>query len=332
MDTENFKYILIANDWNEGLSVRKLAKKYELTEHSIYFHLYYAGKRGIKLREKKPKYELVAQDWNRGLRRSEIARIHSISYQDVNSFLRNAKAHGIKVYSAAERKKIYSSQSEFNPDTIDQSSDINREYSFPFDQTILQIKKSILEMKDRRQQIIELLKEYKPIEVVKLLNISVKEVYDVIDLLSSEEIKQIKKAFVRNREYVFSRVKFYKNKGMKTIEALRKIEKEISIENISELVDVYFVMDLYSLIEKLLDRKLNMDDLDKVEIEYLSQLKVLIGAEIKYSKVRKEYKQLLESGMNISFNKLSEKYDIKPDSLIEILGREDNCTDGDRGL
>lgn len=294
-------YIQISRDWNNGLTKEKIIEKYKISESLLFSHLNYAKKRGIELtrrKREKPKkkilqYEIIVQEWNNGLSKERIIEKYNIKEGSFYSYLSRARRSGIKV------KENAINESRKN-------------------------KIQVEEPNNNREEIIELLKTFLPRQVAKRLKIYTKTVFDVMDSLNSEERKEVNKAFIRNRPYVFSRVKKLKKDGKSVLEALKSIESNIPLHFLSQLQEVYYNLRLYSYIEKSINKRLYLDEtISGKEKEYLKGLKDNMHLEVISVQIRKSQKEALNSGKTISYDRLCKEFNVRTSFLVDLLGREE---------
>ena len=297
-------YILISQDWNDGISEEKILKKYNVNKKTLQTYLSKAKKNGIEIKEKKSKYILVTEDWNNGLSEEEILKKYSICKSTLASYLSKARKKGILV---TKREKFEGNKAQENVINESRTNKIQVE-----------------EPNHNREEIKELLKTFLPRQVAKRLKISTKTVFDVMDSLNSEERKEVNKAFIRNRPYIFSRVKKLKKDGKSVLEALKSIESNIPLHFLAQLQEVYYNLGLYSYIEKSINKRLYLDEtISGKEKEYLKGLKDDMHLEVISRQIRKMRKEDLEKGKVISYDRLSREYNVRTSFLVDLLGREE---------
>ena len=95
-------FVLIAEDWNNGLEEEKILEKYNIKKITLQTYLSKAKKNGIgvksKVKEKaKPKYMQVVDDWNNGLPEEKILEKYNIKKNTLQTYLNKAKKNGIEV-------------------------------------------------------------------------------------------------------------------------------------------------------------------------------------------------------------------------------------------
>ena len=304
------KYMQVAEDWNNGLSEEEILKKYNIIKSTLQNYLSRARKRGIevKSREKaKLKYVQIVEDWNNGLSKEEILKKYNIKKSTLQSYLSQARKRGIEVKAKEKAKPKYMEVTEDRNNGLSEE-----EIIFQKDQ------------KRSREKIKESLKLYLPRQVAKRLKISTKTVFDVMDSLNSEEEKEVNRAFIRNRPYVFSRVKKLKKDGKSVLEALKSIESNIPLHFLSQLQEVYYNLRLYSYIEKSINKRLYLDEtISGKEKEYLKGLKDNMRLEVISVQIRKNQKEALESEKTISYDRLCKEFNVRTSFLVDLLGREE---------
>lgn len=316
------KYMQIAEDWNRGLSPEKIIKKYRIKKSSLHSYLNKARKNGIKIKKRVFTYIQVAKDWNRGLSQEYILRKYKIKKTTLQVYLSKARKYGIQV--PLDRNKV-KDKSRPKRIFIKKTSNIKNQVKTNKSNNIEKENKKISEItKKDRNKIIDLLKTFLPRQVAKRLKISCKTVFDVIDSLNEDEKKEVDKAFVRNRQYVFRELKKCKNKGYSPIDSLAIIDEKIPVCFISQLEDVYYNLGLYANIEKSINKRIYIDestsDKDK---KYLHDLKETMHLEVISMKIRKQWKEAIEKGKTISFERLCKEYNVRTSFLIDLLGREE---------
>ena len=304
------KYMQVAEDWNNGLSEEEILKKYNIIKSTLQNYLSRARKRGIevKSREKaKLKYVQIVEDWNNGLSKEEILKKYNIKKSTLQAYLSQARKRGIEVKAKEKAKPKYMEVTEDRNNGLSEE-----EIIFQKDQ------------KRSREKIKESLKLYLPRQVAKRLKISTKTVFDVMDSLNSEEEKEVNRAFIRNRPYVFSRVKKLKKDGKSVLEALKSIESNIPLHFLSQLQEVYYNLRLYSYIEKSINKRLYLDEtISGKEKEYLKGLKDNMRLEVISVQIRKNQKEALESEKTISYDRLCKEFNVRTSFLVDLLGREE---------
>ena len=353
------KYMLVVEDWNNGLSKEEIMKKYQISSLAFSLLVRRAKKHRILVREKaKPKYMQVVDDWNNGLLEEEILQKYNIKRRTLQGYLSRVKKEGKEVKA---RKKTNLKYMQVVDDWNNGLSEkeILQKYNIKKTTFIIYLsraRKEKIEVKAKekanhknikvvedknnglqknkskvpdnkkstRDMIKESLKVYLPRQVAKKLKISNKAVFDVLDSLTPEEEKEVNKAFIRNRPYVFSRVKKLKKEGKSVLEALKCIDREIPLYFLSQLEEVYYILGLYANIEKSINKRIYIDestsDKDK---NYLHNLKETMHLEVISMKIRKQWKEAKEKGKTISFERLCKEYNVRTSFLIDLLGREE---------
>ena len=302
------KYMQVAEDWNNGLSEEEILKKYNIIKSTLQTYLSRAKKERIEVKARKkvkPKYMEVTEDWNNGLSEEEILKKYNIKKITLQSYLSQARKRGIEV-KAREKAK---------PEYMQVAEDWNNGLS----------EEKIIFQKDQkrsREKIKESLKLYLPRQVAKRLKISTKTVFDVMDSLNSEERKEVNKAFIRNRPYVFSRVKKLKKDGKSVLEALKSIESNIPLHLLSQLQEVYYNLRLYSYIEKSINKRIYLDETISGK-EYLKGLKETMHLEVISVQIRKKQKEALKNEKSISYDRLCKDFNVRTNFLVDLLGREE---------
>ena len=300
------KYIQVAKDLDKGLTKEEIMEKYQITPLAFSSLVRKAKKHGVLVVEKtKPKYMQVAEDWNNGLSEEEILKKYNIIKSTLQTYLSRAKKERIEVKA---RKKV-------KPKYMEVTEDWNNGLS----------EEKIIFQKDQkrsREKIKESLKLYLPRQVAKRLKISTKTVFDVMDSLNSEERKEVNKAFIRNRPYVFSRVKKLKKDGKSVLEALKSIESNIPLHLLSQLQEVYYNLRLYSYIEKSINKRIYLDETISGK-EYLKGLKETMHLEVISVQIRKKQKEALKNEKSISYDRLCKDFNVRTNFLVDLLGREE---------
>ena len=143
-----------------------------------------------------------------------------------------------------------------------------------------------------------------------------------MDSLNSEERKEVNKAFIRNRPYVFSRVKKLKKDGKSVLEALKSIESNIPLHLLSQLQEVYYNLRLYSYIEKSINKRIYLDETISGK-EYLKGLKETMHLEVISVQIRKKQKEALKNEKSISYDRLCKDFNVRTNFLVDLLGREE---------
>lgn len=305
------KYVLIAEDWNNGLSEEEIIKKYNITKATLHKYLNKASKKGIEIKEQEEKqakldpiYIQISRDWNDGISEENILKKYNVNKKTLQTYLSKARKKGILI---TKREKFEGNKAQENAINESRKNKIQVE-----------------EPNNNREEIIELLKTFLPRQVAKRLKISTKTVFDVMDSLNSEERKEVNKAFIRNRPYVFSRVKKLKKDGKSVLEALKSIESNIPLHFLSQLQEVYYNLRLYSYIEKSINKRLYLDEtISGKEKEYLKGLKDNMHLEVISVQIRKNQKEALNSGKTISYDRLCKEFNVRTSFLVDLLGREE---------
>ena len=287
-------------------------------------------------------YEIVARLWNQGLNETEIAsKLHKSSVTIKNN-LREARLRGIKLIDFDESKvwKKYDPNKARNVtrrveskrtknvgvSLSKQKALINYKVTLNSDtEKYLQEKTSSILESDLllSQKIKELLKLKFPLEVAKLLDIKPKVVYDLIDGLSEEEIKSIKKNFIENRLNINNNLIALQDLGKTPNKALELIDSKLPKELIGELAEVYFILGRDTSAINILRRLWTFDYITPEMENKLQSRIIYFESEIKAKRIRKEIKKQQTEGKQVSYYNLCKKYRVNEDFLAGILGEEE---------
>lgn len=290
----------------------------------------------------KRQYEIVANLWNQGLDEAEIASSLNKSQVTIKNNLREARLRGIKLIDFDESKawKKYDSNKARNVtrrveskrtknvgvSLSKQKALINYKVTANSDtEKFLQEKiSSILESNlNLSEKIIELLKLKFPIEVAKLLNIKPKVVLDLIDGFSEEEMKLIRKEFIKNRLNITNNIIALQEVGKTPNKALELIDSRIPKELIVELADVYFILNRSRDAISILRRLWTIDYITPaMEEEFQSRI-LYFESEIKARRIRKEIKKQRAEGKQVSYYSLCKKYKVNENFLSSIVDEEE---------
>ena len=348
------KYIQVIEDWNNGLPEEKMLEKYKIKKNTLqsYFSKAKKDEIEVKTREKaKPKYIQVIEDWNNELPEEKILEKYKIKKSNLQVYLSKVRKKGIKVKARVKARE--KTREKAKPKYIQIAEDLNSGLTEEEILAKYKIKSSTLKVylskaknvipepskerenkvektefpdnkKSTREVIKDSLKLYMPRQVAQKLKISSKAVFDVLDSLTPEEAKEVNKAFIRNRPYVFSRVKKLKKEGKSVLEALKSVDSNIPLHLLTQLQEVYYNLGLYSHIEKSINKKLYLDEsISEKEKEFLKGLKENMHLEVISVQIRKRRKEALEKGREISYERLCREYNVRTSFIIDLLGREE---------
>ena len=341
-------YQHIVDAWNSGKTKKQIAEEFNISEKSVIVYLNEAKKNNIKLREKRKdeiperQYEIVARLWNQGLTESEIASELNKSPVTIKTNLREARLRGIelikidqiktwKKYEPSKRKKFISTNESKRVKNIGKSlekEELLRNYVVVANENterhIQEKISSILESNfNLSEKIIELLKLKFPIEVAKLLNIKPKVVLDLIDSLPEEEMKLIRKEFIKNRLNIANNIIALQEVGKTPNKALELIDSRIPKELIGELADVYFILNRSRDAISILRRLWTIDYITPaMEEEFQSRI-LYFESEIKARRIRKEIKKQRAEGKQVSYYSLCKKYKVNENFLSSIVDEEE---------
>lgn len=341
-------YQHIVDAWNSGKTRKQIATEFNISEKSVICYLNEAKRNNIKLRERREdeipekQYEIVARLWNQGLDENEIATTIHKSLVTIKNNLREARLRGIELIDFDDSKawKKYDSNKARNLTRRVESQRIKKvgvniekqkaltKYRVTLNsdtEKYLQEKTSSILESDLvlSQKIKELLKLKFPMEVAKLLDIKPKVVYDLIDSLSEEEIKSIKKSFIENRLNINNNLIALQDLGKTPNKALELIDSRIPKELIGELADVYFILGRDTSAISILRRLWSFDYITPEMEKKLQSRIVYFESEIKAKRIRKEIKKQQTEGQQVSYYNLCKKYRVNEKFLADILGEEE---------
>ena len=165
----------------------------------------------------------------------------------------------------------------------------------------------------------ELLKLKMPLEVAKILHIPAKQVFDEIDTLPEDEVKEIKEAFANNRLNISSNIKALKGIGKSYGQALRVIEKKINGGLAIELAQVFYAMGEYDRAVRVMNLVLHDNKVpQKIKARVFDE-KTNLDEEITAVKIRETYGK---HQIKPSFDSLCRQYNVRTGFLLNILGME----------
>ena len=172
---------------------------------------------------------------------------------------------------------------------------------------------------DTSDKIKQLLKLKMPLEVAKILHIPAKEVFDEIDTLNADEVKDIKEAFANNRLNISSNIKALKGIGKSYGQALKVIEKKINGGLAIELAQVFYSMGEYDRAIRVMNLVLHDNKVSQKVKDRVSSEKINLNEEIKAVQIREAYGKYQTKP---SFDSLCKQYNVRTGFLLNILGME----------
>ena len=327
----------IAELYNSGVyDVREIAEKFGIEKRSAVSYISSARRRGLIQQEnnkkiKSDKFMILVELYNSGIKEVEvIASKTGLSESTVSNYLRMAKRQGLitfpknklqrfaELYNLGIDMKKIQSILEIKNYSI---------YTYMFrakEKGLILDEKESKEEKDLKLRVIEGLKSKYPREVAISLGISFKEIYDIIDKLSLNDKKNIKKEQIKSNP-LYDKVKYLINeKNMDTQLALHYLYNTMTdpIEQIN-LAKLYYVgenLDMSDVILKNIinDEGINIDTRKKAYEE-----RGKIFEENVSKKIRNHYKISKEMDSKpISYDELCRKYYVRTKFIVDILGEE----------
>lgn len=291
--------------------------------------------------ENKTKLEQVAELYNEGILPIEIAKKLNIGLTDVYSYMNVAKKKGIldinvrtlqdKIVELCNEGKsrkeimemfgITSQMLSINLSMANKKGLLNDE---KMEEMILKKQKSTNSKIDITSKIKEMYENYiYPLDIADKLNITGKEVYDVIDNMPEEEQKRIRTKKIRENQMYTNIKEIMKNKGCKSTEAIDDLEFTIDSPNKRiELAKMNYLIGKIKSAKDILDDIVNDDEFSE-EIRKKAEIqKRKIDLESRAMVIRKECKKAQDEGKSISYDYLCKRYSVRMKFVENIIGEE----------
>lgn len=175
------------------------------------------------------------------------------------------------------------------------------------------------------ESLILLLKKKFPYEVAHELNIPAKKVYDILENVTDEEKKEIIRIILSNNETA-KKINNLRKDGTKIEDAIRIVETSLRGVGKLELANIYYVMGQRIMAERVLNKIIFAKESTETMKALARKKMENIKREFIITDIRKEKKNFFEKyGVEISYEALCKKYNVRSSLLIEILGREEIC-------
>ena len=186
----------------------------------------------------------------------------------------------------------------------------------------MQVASILKQTGDTRVKMRQLLKLKMPIEVASILHIPATQVYDEIEAMPEEELKDIKRSFINNRLNISSNVRDMKAKGKSSGQALKEIENQINGGLAIELAQVYFTMGEYTHAIRVMNHVLYSESVASQLKAKVKQEKDNLDMEIKAIQIRKAYQKYpIEN--KPSYDSLCRSFNVRTGFLVNVLGMEE---------
>lgn len=271
--------------WNEGKSRKEIGDELFISTNKVSELLSNARKEGSELRKAKEiNMDIIVKMWNNGKSQEDIADKLDTNVSTVFNYLLQAKNTGINLRDipivkekndgykqflelkslgidtkkmanqigvTEKRIKIYMGKSddEKQKSLLDKFLDMWDDECSPqeiSEEISKDMKTNDAKKYDSKGKAIELLKEMLPQDAAKSLNISIDEVYSIIYSLNEEELKKLKKDFLKSKKEIYSFIKKEKENGKAISQAFEDYEKQYIKTSFVDLSEVYLVLGLKS--------------------------------------------------------------------------------------
>ena len=337
---------------NSGMKQRDIAKKIHTSTTTIKDALKKAKEKGIYVGKNtrgrnastEERNAKIVELWNLKMSYKDIANKLHISQSTVNIVLKQAYENGLEVRDGRKRKKktqqtpLMQSNEEDKKEQCEEDIVPKLEKPQPVcseakptveqpqktkPHPITRIYRKISIDENLATRIKELLKEMLPRDVARTLRVKPNTVYDLFDSLTDEEQKQIKKAFIAQREHVYSFVKKQKKDNVSAARALKMLETKESLLIGKELSETYFALGDFKAAIRVLNQIGYSKNIDGIEKKLILEQKEKIQTEITSQSVRKEfYTKFNMDGTKISWDDLCKKYKVRTSFLIDVIGTQ----------
>lgn len=337
---------------NSGMKQRDIAKKIHTSTTTIKDALKKAKEKGIYVGKNtrgrnastEERNAKIVELWNLKMSYKDIANKLHISQSTVNIVLKQAYENGLEVRDGRKRKKktqqtpliqsneedkkeqceedIVPKLEEPQPVYLEAKPTVEQAQK-PKPHPTTRIYREISIDESLATRIKELLKEMLPRDVARTLRVKPNTVYDLFDSLTDEEQKQIKKAFIAQREHVYSFVKKQKKDNVSAARALKMLETKESLLIGKELSETYFALGDFKAAIRVLNQIGYSKNIDGIEKKLILEQKEKIQTEITSQSVRKEfYTKSNMDGTKISWDDLCKKYKVRTSFLIDVIGTQ----------
>ena len=337
---------------NSGMKQRDIAKKIHTSTTTIKDALKKAKEKGIYVGKNtrgrnastEERNAKIVELWNLKMSYKDIANKLHISQSTVNIVLKQAYENGIEVRDGRKRKKktqqtpLIQSNEEDKKEQCEEDIVPKLEKPQPVcseakptveqpqktkPHPITRIYRKISIDENLATRIKELLKEMLPRDVARTLRVKPNTVYDLFDSLTDEEQKQIKKAFIAQREHVYSFVKKQKKDNVSAARALKILETKENFHIGKELSETYFALGDFKAAVRALNQILYSENIEERQRKEILEQKEKIQTEITSQSIRKEfYTKFNMDGTKISWDDLCKKYKVRTSFLIDVIGTQ----------
>ena len=337
---------------NSGMKQRDIAKKIHTSTTTIKDALKKAKEKGIYVGKNtrgrnastEERNAKIVELWNLKMSYKDIANKLNISQSTVNIVLKQAYENGLEVRDGRKRKKktqqtplIQSNEEDKKEQCgkdlvpkLEEPQPVCSEAKPKVEQVqktkphpITRIYREISIDENLATRIKELLKEMLPRDVARTLRVKPNTVYDLFDSLTDEEQKQIKKAFIAQREHVYSFVKKQKKDNVSAARALKILETKENFHIGKELSETYFALGDFKAAVRALNQILYSENIEERQRKEILEQKEKIQTEITSQSIRKEfYTKFNMDGTKISWDDLCKKYKVRTSFLIDVIGTQ----------
>lgn len=284
----------VAEWYNEGLTPVDMASRLNKDLNSIHSAISVARRKGLLDSNIKNNQDKIADLYHEGKSRDEIMEILELS----------PRIFGINLAIAKRRGLL-------------------KEEDMKWLRT-----KDILASKNEQQAIDNKIKEmYEdglyPLDIADSLNVTGKQVYDVIDKLSGEELKRIKRKGLRENPLSEKIVDKIKSSGMRAKDALEEVSFELDDPNERiELARVYYIIGNFSGAKETLNDIVLDDEIDERTRRDAAKEKSKIDLESRSVRIRRECKLAQKEKKQVSYDELCRKYNVRMNFIENIMGSE----------
>lgn len=337
---------------NSGMKQREIAKKIHTSTTTIKDALKKAKEKGIYVGKNtrgrnastEERNAKIVELWNLKMSYKDIANKLNISQSTVNIVLKQAYENGLEVRDGRKRKKktqqtpLIQSNEEDKKEQCEEDIVPKLEKPQPVcseakptveqpqktkPHPITRIYREISIDENLATRIKELLKEMLPRDVARTLRVKPNTVYDLFDSLTDEEQKQIKKAFIAQRELVYSFVKKQKKDNVSAARALKILETKETLIIGKELSETYLALGDFKAAVRALNQILYSENIGERQRKEILEQKEKIQTEITSQSIRKEfYTKFNMDGTKISWDDLCKKYKVRTSFLIDVIGTQ----------
>ena len=271
---------IVVKMWNDGKSQEDIADKLDTNVATVFNYLLQAKNTGINLRdvpivkEKKDRYKQYLELKSLGMDTKKIANQIGVSEKRIKIYM--GKSDDEKQKSLLD-KFLDMWDDECSPQEI--SEVISKD-----------MKTSDAKKYDSKEKTIELLKEMLPQDVAERLNISIGEVYSIIYSLNEEELKKLKKDFLKSKKDIYSFINKEKENGKTISQAFENYENQHIKIGFVDLSEIYLVLGLKSRSINILNKIIYNNNMEVYNRERAIIQKERIEKEITAQNMNKEDK------------------------------------------